>query len=60
MKVILPAVEKIDEILADTTCSQDERSCGHFVIDDGTCTVDLNDGCDCDTYSGSGYYEQEA
>ena len=33
-----------------------ESSCGYYAYDpdDGSCTVDLTDGCDCDSYSGAG------
>lgn len=31
-----------------------ELDCGHYQTDDdGNCTIDLDDGCDCDTYSNS-------
>ncbi len=30
-------------------------SCGYYSeYPDGSCAVDLSDGCDCDTYMGSG------
>ena len=41
------------KILIDNTGKffSTELDCGHYVSDDeGNCIIDLDDGCDCDSY----------
>lgn len=36
-----------------------DDSCGYYGEgSDGSCAVDLSDGCDCDTYMGSGFVQE--
>ena len=55
MRVILSNDKVLTDYFDLTNCSQDEGSCGIYGMDsDGSCAVDLSDGCSCDTYSNAG------